>query len=59
MNSARQTLSAKEILLGELADTKRLAGVWEKGTLALGVCQNSFCGFGNVFLLWLFLHEAL
>lgn len=40
MNSACQTLSLKEILLSEFADTKHLAGVWEKGTLALGVCQN-------------------
>lgn len=40
MNSARKILSAKEILLRELADTMHLAGVQGKGTLAFAVCQN-------------------
>lgn len=41
VNSAWRILSAKEILVGELADRKHLVGVWEKEKLVFGVCQRN------------------
>lgn len=41
INSACNILSAKESPLIELADTKHVTGVWEKGKLAFGVCQHN------------------